>query len=294
MIGRVIDFCARHRWGVIVCFLASLWPAVLAARHVKLDATPDLSDGQVILLTEWPGRSPAAVEDGVTYPLVRSLLSTPRAVDVRGVSMAGMSFVYVLFEEGVEIHWARARILERLAEVRGQLPSGANPTLGPEATGIGWVYQYALVDRSRFPSVARLRAIQETTLRTALETVPGVAQVATVGGEEEQFQIELDPERMRLSGVTADDVFRSVRMANRDPTSRVLDFGGRDYFIRVGGSLDELEPIGAVVVKNGQTGPIRVKDVASIRVASSDTHRGWADFNGGGDTVGAIVVARQG
>src|SRR5882672_4008066 len=186
MIGRLIDLCAKHRWFVIFGFLALAFVATAAARRVPLDAIPDLSDPQVIVFTEWRGRSPTLVEDQVTYPIASALLAAPKVTDVRGFSMFGMSFVYVLFEEGTDVYWARSRVLEYMASIRERLPSEVNPMLGPDATGIGWIYEYALVDRTGKHDLAQLQNLQDFTLRYALQTVPGVAQVASVGGYEKQ------------------------------------------------------------------------------------------------------------
>src|SRR5689334_19046092 len=189
MIGRVIEYCARHRAGVIGATLLVMFGSWIALSHLPLDAIPDLSDPQVIVFTEWMGRSPTLVEDQVTYPLVTSLLGAPHVVDVRGQTMFGMSFVYVVFEEGTDVYWARSRVLEYLDTVKSRLPEGATPRLGPDATGIGWVYQYALVDRSGKLDLGELRALQDYSIRYALTSVPGVAEVASLGGYEQQYQV---------------------------------------------------------------------------------------------------------
>ena len=294
MIERLIDLSAKNRWFVILSFVAAAFLAVFAARRVSLDAIPDLSDTQVIIFTEWEGRAPTSVEDQVTYPLVSSLLAAPKVVDVRGLSMAGMSFVYVIFEEGTDVYWARSRVVEYLASIRDRLPSSVTPVLGPDATGIGWVYAYALVDRAQL-DLFKLRSLQDYTLRFALESVPGVAQVASVGGNEKQYQISLDPKRMRQFGVTADEVIRSVRRSNRESSGRLLELGGREYFLRGRANLEDIGQIGNIVVKGGPTGPVLLKALGTVKIGSDDMmSRGWADLNGRGSTVGGIVVARYG
>jgi Cu(I)/Ag(I) efflux system membrane protein CusA/SilA len=182
LLGAVISWCARHRWTVVTTSLAAAIAAFYAMRAVPVDAIPDLSDPQVIVFTEWMGRSPTLVEDQVTYPIASALLAAPRVSDVRGVSMFGMSFIYVLFDEGTDVYWARSRVLEYLQTIQTRLPAGVAPALGPDATGVGWVYQYALVDRSGKHDLAEVRAFQDFSLRYALESVPGVAEVASVGG----------------------------------------------------------------------------------------------------------------
>src|SRR4051812_12049372 len=200
MVGKIIEACARHRWLVIIGALFALGAALVAIKRVKLDAIPDLSDPQVIVFTEWMGRSPTLVEDQVTYPIVSKLIGTPHVAGVRGFSMFGMSFVYVIFDEGTDIYWARSRVLEYMNGLRGSLPEGVSPTLGPDATGIGWVFQYTLTDRSGRQGLADLRTFQDFTLRYALGSVPGVAEVASIGGYQKQYQVTIDPNRLPAYG----------------------------------------------------------------------------------------------
>src|SRR5436190_17018459 len=200
MIAKIIEISAKYRGFVILLYGVLILLAIGAIRRVQLDAIPDLSDPQVIIFTEWKGQSPTLIEDQVTYPIASSLLAAPKVAAVRGYSMFGMSFIYVLFDEGTDVYWARTRVLEYLNGIRGKLPSEVAPVLGPDATGIGWVYEYALVDRSGKHDLAELRAIQDFTLRYALESVPGVAQVATVGGYERQYQVTIDPDKLRAYG----------------------------------------------------------------------------------------------
>jgi copper/silver efflux system protein len=294
LLGAVIAWCARHRWTVMTTSLAAAVAAFYAMRAVPVDAIPDLSDPQVIVFTEWMGRSPTLVEDQVTYPIASALLAAPRVNDVRGVSMFGMSFMYVLFEEGTDVYWARTRVLEYLQTIQKRLPSGVTPALGPDATGVGWIYQYALVDRSGKHDLAELRAFQDYSLRYALESVPGVAEVASVGGYEKQYQVTIDPERLRGLGIGFRDVATAIRRSNADVGGRVLEMGGREYYIRGRGYLQDLGDLAAVPVKVGNGGvPVRLGDIATIRFGG-DIRRGVSELDGEGEAVGGTVVARYG
>jgi Cu(I)/Ag(I) efflux system membrane protein CusA/SilA len=293
MIGKLIEICARHRGLVILFFVLAAIGAVLALRHVKLDAVPDLSDPQVIVFTEWKGRSPTVIEDQVTYPIASRLLAAPKVEAVRGYSMFGMSFVYVVFEEGTDVYWARSRVLEYMSSLEGRLPQGVSPQIGPDATAVGWVYEYALVDRTGKTDLAELRAIQDFTLRYALESVPGVAQVASVGGYEKQFQVTVDPEKLRAYGMTLDDVAVAVRRSNAEVGGRVIEMSGREYFIRGRGYLETLSQLETVVVRATEGTPVRVGDVARVQIGP-DIRRGLAELDGRGETVGAIVASRYG
>jgi Cu(I)/Ag(I) efflux system membrane protein CusA/SilA len=293
-LGAVIAWCARHRWTVVTASLAAAVAAFYAMRAVPVDAIPDLSDPQVIVFTEWMGRSPTLVEDQVTYPIASALLAAPRVSDVRGVSMFGMSFIYVLFEEGTDVYWARSRVLEYLQTIRKRLPPGVAPALGPDATGVGWIYQYALVDRSGKHDLAELRAFQDYSLRYALESVPGVAEVASVGGYQKQYQVTIDPERLRELGVGFRDVAAAIRRSNADVGGRVLEMGGREYYIRGRGYLQDLGDLAAVPVKVGAGGvPVRLGDLSTIRFGG-DIRRGLSELDGEGEAVGGTIVARYG
>jgi Cu(I)/Ag(I) efflux system membrane protein CusA/SilA len=292
VIRRLLSACAKHRWLVIFAFLVAAFGAEAARRRIALDAIPDLSDPQVIVFSEWMGRSPTLVEDQITYPIASSLLAAPRVTDVRGFSMFGMSFIYVLFEEGTDVYWARSRVLERLSSIKGRIPEGVTPVLGPEATGIGWVYQYALVDRAGRHDLAELRTLQDFTLRYALESVPGVAEVASVGGFQKQYQVTVDPERLRAFGVSLDDLATAVRRSNGEVGGRLLELGGREYFVRGRGYVGNLAELGdAVVVARADGANVRVRDVATVRIGP-EMRRGMLDFDGLGETVGAIVLMR--
>src|SRR5438552_1214723 len=249
MVERIIEFCALNRFlvllGVAFLTLGALW----SVRHVNLYAIPDLSDPQVIVFTEWMGRSPTLVEDQVTYPIVSSLVAAPHVADVRGFSMFGMSFVYVIFEEGTDVYWARSRVLEYMNGIRGRLPEGVNPVIGPDATGIGWVFQYALVDTQRKHGLDELRTFQDFTLRYALGSTPGVAEVASVGGYQKQYQVTVNPNRLKAYDVTLQDIARAIRESNNDVGGRIIEFSGREYYVRGRGYIHDLGAIEKVALR---------------------------------------------
>ena len=294
MVERIIELSVRHRWAVFgVVVVLAFW-AVDSVRKTPLDALPDLSDPQVIIYTEWMGRSPDLVEDQITYPLVRALQSTPGVATVRGYSMFGMSFTYAIFGDGTDIYWARTRVLEQLGRVQQLLPPSVSPTLGPDASGVGWVYQYVLKDSSGRMDLAELRALQDFTVRPALQAVAGVAEVASLGGFERQYQIVIDSDRLVGFGLTLTDLTRSVRDANAEVGARVLELAGREYVLRGRGYVKELKDLEQSVVTVGAGGtPIRLGDVASVGYGP-EIRRGAADWNGTGEAVGGIVVMRIG
>ena len=294
MVERLIELSARHKWVVFGIALVLVAWAADSVRKTPLDALPDISDPQVIVYTEWMGRSPDLVEDQITYPLVRTLQSTPGVVTVRGYSMFGMSFTYALFSEGTDIYWARTRVLEQLGRVQQLLPPDVTPTLGPDASGVGWIYQYVLKDDSGRMDLAELRAFQDFTVRPALQAVGGVAEVASLGGFQRQYQIILDPDRLVGFGLTLGDVTRSVRDANAEVGARVLELAGREYVLRGRGYVKDLADLEKSVVTVGAGGvPIRLGDVARVQFGP-DIRRGAADYNGMGEAVGGIVVMRIG
>ncbi|HEX2734532.1 MAG TPA: efflux RND transporter permease subunit, partial [Polyangiaceae bacterium] len=294
MIERIIELCAKHKWVVFAVTLALTAWALVALKQTPLDAIPDLSDPQVIVYTDWMGRSPDLVEDQVTYPLVRALQSTPKVRTVRGYSMFGMSFIYVVFEDDTDLYWARTRVFEQLGRAQQVLPEGVTPVLGPDASGVGWIYQYALQDASGKRDLAALRELQDFTIRPALQAVPGVSEVASIGGFERQFQVLLDPNRLSAFGVSAADVARAVREANSEVGARVLELSGREYILRGRGYVGRLKDLEDSVVSLGAGGnPIRVRDVAAVQFGP-EIRRGTADLNGQGETVGGIVVMRIG
>ena len=295
MIAHVIEWCATRRWLVIILSVIAFVGAVMTMRKVPLDAIPDLSDPQVIVFTDWMGRSPDLVEDQVTYPIVSSLLAAPKVTAVRGQSMFGMSFIYVIFEEGTDLYWARSRVLEYLSTIKARLPDGVTPTLGPDASAVGWVYQYALVDKSGKHDLAELRAFQDFHLRYALASVPGVAEVASVGGYERQYQVEVDPTRLHAFGLSVSDVSGAIRRGNREVGGRVIEMSGREYFVRGRGyirSLDDLRKIAVGVDRRTGT-PIRVADVGRVAFGP-DIRRGVSELDGIGEAVGGTIVMRYG
>jgi copper/silver efflux system protein len=292
MIERIIELSVRHRWIVVLVVLALAAWSVDSIRKTPLDAIPDLSDPQVIVFTDWMGRSPDLVEDQITYPLVRALQSTPGVRAVRGYSMFGMSFIYAIFEDGVDIYWARTRVLEQLGRVQQLLPPGVAPVLGPDASGVGWIYQYVLEDTSGRMDLAELRALQDFTVRPALQAVSGVAEIASLGGFERQYQVLLDPARLTAYGLTLADITRAVQGANSEVGARVIEQAGRELVLRGRGYVSGLEDLERSVVALGAGGnPIRLGDVARVQFGP-EIRRGAADWNGKGEAVGGIVVMR--
>ena len=295
MVGRIIEYCATHRALVFVFTLLAVIGSIVAVKSVPLDAIPDLSDPQVIVFTEWMGRSPDLIEDQVTYPIVSSLLAAPRVQAVRGQSMFGMSFIYVIFQEGTDVYWARSRVLEYMNTIRSRLPQGVSPVIGPDATSVGWVFQYALVDRSGRHDLSELRTFQDFNLRYALSSVPGVAEVASVGGYQRQYQVELDPTRLHAYGLSVGQVTSAIRRSNMDVGGRVIEMSGREYFVRGRGyvkSLDDLRQIALGADRVTGT-PIRIADVGTVSFGP-DIRRGVSELDGEGEAVGGTVVMRYG
>ncbi|MBI1948997.1 MAG: efflux RND transporter permease subunit [Deltaproteobacteria bacterium] len=294
MIERVIRLSMRYWQLALAAALAlALWGA-WSLRSIRIDAIPDLSDTQVILFSEWMGRSPELVEDQVTYPLVTSMLASPKVRVVRGFSMFGMSFVYVIFEDGTDLYWARSRVLETLSKLQGKLPQGVTPQMGPDATGVGWVYQYALVDKSGKNDAAAIRTFQDWSLRYWLSSVPGVAEVAAVGGMEKQYQIELDPARLFAYGLSVSKVVNAVRGSNRDVGARTLEVSEREIYVRGRGRITSTADLEQIAVGTTEAGtPIRIADLGRVQLGPN-LRRGVSDLDGLGDTVGGVVVMRQG
>ena len=295
MVEKIIEFCAKNRFLVLLGVAFTLAGALYSIHRIKLDAIPDLSEPQVIIFTEWMGRSPTLVEDQVTYPITSSLIAAPHVHDVRGFSMFGMSFIYVIFEEGTDIYWARSRVLEYMNGIRGRLPEGVNPIIGPDATGIGWIFQYSLVDKSGKHGLDELRTYQDFTLRYALGAVPGVAEVASVGGYQKQYQVTVDPNKLRAYNVTLQEVIDAIRDSNNDVGGRVLEFSGREYYVRGRGYIQDLGAIEKIALRASGPGgtPVLVRDVGSVRFGP-DIRRGLLEWNGEGESVGGIVVMRYG
>jgi Cu(I)/Ag(I) efflux system membrane protein CusA/SilA len=294
MIERIIRWCAGNRLLVIlgagVLTAAGLWSMLRA----PVDAVPDISDVQVIIVTEWPGRSPDLIEDQVTYPIVSALVSAPKVRTVRGFTDFGISYVYVIFDDRTDIYWARTRVTEYLQGIRAQLPENVSPSLGPDATGVGWVFQYALVDDSGQHNLAELRSLQDWHLRYWLASVPGVAEVASIGGFVKQYQVTLDPNRLFAYGLSPKQVVDAIRMSNNEVEGRLLELSGREYMVRGRGYLTSIADIEQVAVGVSDSGtPVRVTDVASVRIGP-DIRRGIAELNGEGEVVGGIVVMRFG
>ncbi|MBI4179017.1 efflux RND transporter permease subunit [bacterium] len=293
MIERLIAWCARNRFIVFTLTVFFTIVGIWCLMHLPLDAIPDLSDVQVIVFTEWDGRSPDLVEDQITYPIVTSLLSAPRVQFVRGQSFFGLSFVYVIFEEGTDIYWARTRVLEYLNESLANLPEGVRPTLGPDATGVGWVFEYALVDESGRHDLSQLRAIQDWTVRYALESVEGVAEVATAGGFVKQYQIEVDPDALLAYAIPLQDVIEAVRRSNNDVGGRSLELSEREYMVRGRGYIRSVSDIERIAVSVNDGTPVLLRQVARVRIGP-DMRRGVVDLDGRGEVIGGLVVARYG
>ena len=294
MIARLIEGSARNPVLVVLCvLLLGAW-GTWAISQVPLDAIPDLSDVQVIIYSEWSGRSPTLLEDQVTYPIVTSLLAGPKVKRVRGVSEYGVSYVYVIFEDRTDLYWARSRVLEYLQKLTGKLPSGVTPTLGPDATGVGWVYQYALVDESGAHDLAQLRSLQDWYLRYQLESVPGVAEVSAVGGFVKQYQIEVDPNTLAAYRLPIKTIIEAVRNSNAEVSGRVLEMAGTEYMIRGRGYLRTVEDIELIPVgTDGRGTPILIRDIAHVHIGP-DQRRGVAELDGKGQVVGGIVIMRAG
>lgn len=296
MIEKTIEYFSRNRFIVflIVGFL-TVW-GLWALKRVPLDAIPDLSDVQVIVFAEWPGRSPDLVEDQITYPIVSTLLSAPEVKAIRGQSMFGFSFVYVLFEDGTDLYWARSRVLEYMSGIQGRLPEGVTPIIGPDATGVGWVFQYALVDETGRHNLAELRSFNDWYLRYWLRSVPGVAEVASLGGFVKQYQVNVDPNKLLAYNVPLKTVINAIRMSNNDVGGKVVEATEREYIVRGIGyikSLDDIRNIAVSVDGKGTGTPVLIKDIADVRLGP-DIRRGIAELNGEGETVGGVVVMRYG
>lgn len=294
MIAKIIEYSARNKFVIfLMTFFLCAW-GYWALKNTPLDAIPDLSDTQVIIFTEWAGRSPNLIEDQITYPITSSLLAAPKVQAVRGFSFLGSSFIYVIFNEGTDIYWARSRLLEYLQTVKGKLPAGVNPVLGPDATSLGWGFNYALVDESGSHDLSQLRTIQDYNIKLALESVPGVSQVASVGGFVKQYQVTTDPNRLSAYNLSMMNIIDAVRKSNKDVEGRVIDFSGAEYMVRGRGyikSVHDLENI-SVGTNSGGT-PVFLRDVASIQLGP-EIRRGIAELDGKGEVAGGIVVVRFG
>jgi copper/silver efflux system protein len=293
MVERIIEFAARNRFVVLILAAAAVVLAIHAMRSVPLDAIPDLSDTQVVIYSRWD-RSPDIMEDQVTYPIVTALLGAPKVRSIRGFSDFGFSYVYLIFEDGTDAYWARSRTLEVLNKILPKLPEGVRTELGPDATGIGWVYQYALVDTSGKHDLSELRSFQDWYLRYWLESVPGVAEVASIGGFQKQYQVEVNPTKLLAHGVPLQKVIEAIRQGNNDVGGRLVEFSGAEYMVRGRGYAKSTEDFERIVVReNGKGTPVLVRDIGRV-VLGPDIRRGVVDLDGIGDTVGGIVVMRSG
>ncbi|PKN17339.1 MAG: CusA/CzcA family heavy metal efflux RND transporter [Deltaproteobacteria bacterium HGW-Deltaproteobacteria-6] len=294
MIGKIIEASARNKFIIfLMVFFAVAW-GLWTLKNTPLDALPDLSDTQVIIYTEWPGRSPDLVEDQITYPITSTLLAAPKVQAVRGFSFLGSSFIYVIFEEGTDIYWARSRILEYLQAVKNKIPADVNPVLGPDATSLGWGFSYAVVDESGGLNLAELRSLQDYNVKLALESVAGVSQVASIGGFVNQYQITVDPHRLSAYNLPLPKVMEAVRKSNRDVEGRVLEFSGTEYMIRGRGYLKAVKDLENIAVGASAAGtPVYLKDVARVQLGP-EIRRGLADLDGKGEVTGGIVIVRFG
>ncbi|HFS5660654.1 TPA: efflux RND transporter permease subunit [Legionella pneumophila] len=294
MVEKIIEFCANNRFIVLLFVVGFSLGGWWGLKNTRMDDLPDISDTQVIVYTTWMGRAPDLVEDQVTYPIVTALLSAPNVVAVRGFSDFGFSYVYIIFKDGTDIYWARSRVLEYMSQLSGKLPEGVTPQLGPDATPVGWIYQYALVDESGKHNLADLRTFQDWYLSYWLRAIPGVSEVATVGGFVKQYQINLDPVKVLSYKLSVPQIIEKIRMSNNDTGGRVIEFSGTEYMVRGRGyitSTDDIEKIAIGTNANGT--PILLRDVATVQLGS-DMRRGVVDLNGQGETVGGIVIMRFG
>ena len=293
MISKIIELCARNRFLVFTSVLLLTLAGVWSLKHVPVDALPDISDVEVIIHTPWAGEPPDVIEDQVTYPIVRAFLSAPRVQAVRAQTMFGDSYVYVVFKDGTDPYWARSRVVEYLQQISGQIPANVHPVIGPDATGAGWVYEYAIVDKSHNLNLAELRSLQDWHLRYELEGVAGVAEVATIGGYVRQYQVQVDPNKLLAYGIPLSTVMDRVKQSTNEVGGRVLDQSGAEYMIRGQGYLHSLDDLRLVALGSKNGTPVLVRDVGTVSYGP-EIREGVAEWNGEGETVGGIIVMRQG
>ena len=295
MIAGIIRWSTVNRPLVLLVTLIAVVWGVYSVRHTPLDAIPDLSDVQVIIKTGFPGQAPQVMEDQVTYPLTTAMLAVPGAVHVRGYSFFGESYVYIIFEDGTDPYWARTRVLEYLSQVRDQLPPSAKTQLGPDASGVGWIYEYALVDRTGGHDLSELRSIQDWYLKYGLQTVPGVSEVATVGGMVKQYQVVLDPGRMRAYELSLPVIRKMILDANQEVSGSVIEMGEAEYLVRGKGYIKNLEDIRRIpyITRREAGAALLLQDFADVRLGP-EMRRGIADLDGQGEVAGGIVVMRSG
>lgn len=294
MIPAIIDWSLRNRFMVLLLTAIVTGWGLYAVKNTPLDAIPDLSDVQVIIKTSFPGQAPQVVEDQVTYPLTTAMLSVPKAINVRGYSFFGDSYIYVIFEDGTDPYWARSRVLEYLSQAASKLPSQAKPELGPDATGVGWVFEYALVDRSNNLDLAQLRSLQDWYLKFELQTVPGVSEVATIGGMVKQYQVVVDPDSLRAYGLNLSQIRKAIQRGNQESGGSVIEMGEAEYMIRATGYIDSIEDLQEIPLGMSDMGvPITLKDIAQVRLGPQ-MRRGIAELDGQGEVVGGVIIMRFG
>ena len=291
MIGSIIIWSTRNSFLVLLATAFIIFAGVYAVQRTALDAIPDLSDTQVIVYTEYPGQAPQVIEDQVTYPLTTALLAVPRSKVVRGFSFFGVSFVYVVFEDGTDLYWARSRVLEYLNFAAKRLPEGITPSLGPDATGVGWVYQYVVLGAQR--TLAELRTIQDWYLRYQLTKAEGVAEVASVGGFVQQYQVVVDPQKLQAYGLTLAQLTAAIRASNRDVGGRVVEMSETEYVVRGRGYLRITKDLEEIALKMQGGTPVLLRDVARVELGPEE-RRGIAELNGEGEVVGGIALQRDG
>jgi len=294
MINAIIRWSINNRLLVLILTgFVCAW-GIYSLRQTPIDALPDLSDVQVIIKTSFPGQAPQVVEDQVTYPLTTAMLSVPKAVNVRGYSFFGDSYVYIIFEDGTDLYWARSRVLEYLNQVSGQLPDSAKPALGPDATGVGWIFEYALVDRSGQHDLAQLRSLQDWFLKYELQTVHGVAEVATIGGMVRQYQVVVDPDKLRAFGIPLSKLKSAIQQGNQETGGSVIEMGEAEYMVRASGYITKLDDLADIPLGvNAQGTPLVLSDVSEIHLGPQ-MRRGIAELDGEGEVVGGVVVMRWG
>ncbi|WP_312146147.1 efflux RND transporter permease subunit, partial [Stutzerimonas kunmingensis] len=293
MIAAIIRWSVANRFLILLATVFAVAWGVWSVKNTAVDALPDLSDVQVIIRTPYPGQAPRIVENQVTYPLTTTMLSVPGAKTVRGYSFFGDSYVYVLFEDGTDLYWARSRVLEYLSQVQSRLPAAAKPALGPDATGVGWIYQYALVDRTGKHDLSQLRSLQDWFLRYELKTLPNVAEVAPIGGMVKQYQVVLDPVRMASRGVTQQQIAKAIDEANRETGGSVLELAETEFMVRATGYLKTLKDFRAIPLRLDGGVPVTLGDVAHIQLGP-EMRRGISELDGEGEVVGGVVILRSG
>src|SRR5436305_13620530 len=293
LLERIIEASARNAFLILILTVFGVAGGIWALTQTPLDAIPDLSDVQVIVYTDWEGRSPDLVEDQITYPISTRFIAAPRVKFVRGESMFGKQFVYVICQDGTDIYWARSRVIEYLSSVRGSLPEGVNPVIGPDATGVGWVYEYALVDDSEKHDLAELRSIQDWNLRYALASVQGVSVVAPVGGFVKQYQVDLDPNALVAYNIPLSEVVSAIKMSNADVGGKIFEVATTEYYIRGRGYIKKIEDIENIVLKVQNGTPVYLNNVAYVDLGG-DIRGGVAELAWQGEVVGGIIVMRYG